>query len=197
MGKQLVIKGANFSANAIESDAYYLDLNYAVANRNNVVFSELMSDSNLFIEYDIQLTSMPEDAGIGMYIMGASNLPPRVKDGYFQLGAANLMIADLNRHVFKYEKIDGQTVTLSSEGETITRTSMTIEDGFSFIGYVGHETSFQCKIYSIKQYSDNTFDESKIIHNWVPKKRMPSGVIGLYDTVTEHFVTPTVGVLDE
>lgn len=196
MGKQLVIKGTDFSVNAIEAEPYYLDLDYAVSNSNDVSFTSLMNDSTLYIEYDIQLTQLPLSGDF--YVMGTRDVSVRANDSKFQLGATDFIDVDLNRHVFRYEKIN-HTITLSTNGESITRQNSRIQDTFDFIGIYDEEIkkSFFCKVYSIKQYSDNTFDESKIIHNWVPKKRMPSGVIGLYDTVTNQFIAPTVGTLIE
>lgn len=194
MGRKLIIIGADFTVNAIDKESYYVDLDYAKVESNNIVFAALASGSNLYLDYDIQLLSQPSPDnlyGMGLYIM-----PLKVQGGYFTIGVRNLMAADLNRHTFRYAKTGNASITFSSGAHTVTREG-TFSDNFDFVGVSGqtYAYSYQCKIFAVNQYSDSTFATK--IHSWVPKKYMPQGIIGLYDTIDNRFVVPTTGELTE
>ena len=194
MGRKLIIIGADFTVNAIDRESYYVDLDYAKVENNNTVFAALASGSNLYLDYDIQLLSQPSAGDI--YGMGHYLRPLKVQGGYFMIGDFNLMAADLNRHTFRYAKTGNTTVVFSSGANTVTKVS-TYSNNFDFVGVSGisFAYSFQCKIFAVNQYSDSTFATK--IHSWVPKKYMPQGIIGLYDTIDNRFVVPTTGELTE
>lgn len=192
MGKQLVIKNADFSANAIDVDPYYENIEFAKAEASNIVFRNFANGLNLFLDFDIQLLSLPANGKF--YAMGVDNYPIRATSAKFQLGVVDLMGSDLARHLFRFSKVDNSEATLSCEGQSVTRAG-DYPYNFDFIGYGYYNLSFLCRIYAVNQYEDDTFVTK--IHEWVPKKLMPAGVIGLYDNITDEFILPTEGTLTE
>lgn len=201
MGKRLIIKGADFSANAVNLPHHVLDW-IASSGTDQAFNTNVLATQKMRIEVElsatqaiIQSTSTTEMGIVGSGIDTSSALGIKYIPNYtcYAVSSENTQIyvsgckfADTDRHVLSIDQteflIDGVQKKALTEG-TINATDYPIYlMGINKSG--ARYTYFH--IHSVKIFSDRD-DNDSLIHHYVPVMKK-DGTICMYDKVTDTYL---------
>lgn len=211
MGKSLIIKGADFSANGIAPEYQKLKciistsstqtmrspINMPAIGRAVIDMAVSHNDAsyNLF-GYTSNTTTHPEEQMFLSAVYGQSSY---YSSGFGMLGYINKkgaqvttdVIKDLARHTIDFSryalKVDGTSITILQSPSTQDSVPFGIFGVASYLGVNSDVIGIGVKLYGIKMYSDYQNNDSLIL-DAIPVKRLSDNKICLYDKISGEYI---------
>lgn len=217
MGKKLIIKGADFSANGIAPE--YTRLSCLVTTSSTQVIASpvpFTPAGRVIAEFASVTTSSTKRLLFGHYAVGSSYTAKMFRfENLITYGTNNTtgMCAYVNGTTVKNcgSMTDGLKHTINATRATVkldnsstsmassTTTANISASQFGLLGQLSNNSSSDyngvgvgVKIYSIKIYSDKD-DESTLVLDAIPVKRNADDVICLYDKISGTYLTTKDG----
>lgn len=211
MGKKIIIKGADFSANGIAPEFQKLKCIISASSTQtmrspismpaigrvviDMAVSLTGSIYNLF-GYLTNTTTHPEEQ---MYLSAVYGASPYYSGGFGMLGYINKsgaqvttdVIKDKARHTIDFSryalKVDGTSIAISQSPSTQNSVPFGIFGVASYLGVNSDAIGRSVKLYGVKMYSDYQNEDSLIL-DAIPVKRLSDNKICLYDKISGEYI---------